>query len=348
MNPPEKIPLEARSLSSRMIRAWALPIILGSSLAALWILYVNRSDGSSFMQQKPIPEAIDGDRAYGYLKAICNFGPRKAGSKANTQQREYVAAHFKKMGATLREQKFATQDPLSGERVDMVNLIASWNPDRSERVVVAAHYDTRPFPDPARDPDNANVPFIGANDGASGVALLMEMANHMNESKTPWGVDFVLFDGEELMYNDPQQGRLGDFFLGSNEFSRIYKAEGKNRKYQYVAGIVLDMVGDKQLELPVELNSKKYAPNLVREVWGVAYKMKSKAFIQNLGPEVLDDHLSMNAAGIPTIDIIDFDYPMWHTSGDLPEQCSGKSLAEVGRVVTAWLNQPKAARSKKR
>ncbi len=347
MNPPENSPATTRPLFSRIARTWGLPVILGTALAALWMVYVNRSDGSSFMQQKPSAEPIDGDRAYGYLKAICNFGPRKAGSKANTQQREYVAAHFKKMGATLTEQKYATRDPITGDRVDMVNLIGSWQPDRTERVVIAAHYDTRPFPDPARDPDNADVPFIGANDGASGVALLMEMANHMGASITPWGVDLVILDGEELIYDTPQ-GRLGEFFLGSNEFSRLYLAEAKNRKFKYVAGIVLDMVGDKKLELPIELNSKKHAPNLVKEVWNVARNLKSRAFIQNLGPEVLDDHLSMNAAGIPTIDIIDFDYPMWHTSGDLPEQCSGKSLAEVGRVVTAWLNQPKSARSKKR
>ena len=265
-----------------------------------------------------------------------------------TKQREYVAAHFKKMGATLTEQKLSTKDPLSGVDVNMVNLVASWFPERTERVVIAAHYDTRPFPDPVRDPENHKVPFIGANDGASGVAVLMEMANHLKDSDTPWGVDLVLMDGEELIYDDPVQGRLGEFFLGSNEFSRLYKDSATTRKFSYVAGIVLDMVGDKQLALPVEVNSRKYAKSLVNEVWGVAEKLKARAFKQNLGPEVMDDHLSMNAAGIFTIDIIDFDYPYWHTSGDTPDKCSGKSLAEVGRVVTAWLNLPKSARSKKR
>ena len=112
--------------------------------------------------------------------------------------------------------------------------------------------------------------------------------------------------------------------------------------------MVLDMVGGKDVNIPVEVGSNRLAPSLVREVWGVAEQMNSEAFAQNLGPEVLDDHLAMNAAGIPTIDLIDFNYPFWHTAGDLPEECSGDSLKEVGRVVTAWLARPKAARSKRR
>ena len=220
----------------------------------------------------------------------------------------------------------------------MANLIGSWNPDRAERVVIAAHYDTRPFPDREELPEDRRKPFLGANDGASGVALLMEIANHLKDSATPWGVDLVLFDGEELVYEDMNGEKYGDYFLGSKEFSRLYKAEARKGKTRYVGGILLDMVGGKDLEIPVEPNSNKFAPSLVREVWGIADKLKVQAFIQNLGgTEVLDDHLSMNAAGIPTIDLIDFEYPFWHKAGDLPGECSGKSLADVGRVVTAWL-----------
>ncbi len=352
MSQPEKPAAPRRSLAARIVRTWTVPLILGSVLATLWILYVNRSDGSSFLADPPKPSPINGDRAYGYLKAICNFGPRKAGSDANAKQKDYVAAHFKKMGATLTEQKFTAPDPLAtdprkAKRIPMVNLVGSWNTDRAERVVIAAHYDTRPFPD--RDPDDRRKPFLGANDGASGVALLMEIAHHLKESPTPWGVDLVLFDGEELVYEDEDGRRAGEYFLGSKEFSRLYKQERKkNAATRYVAGIVLDMVGGKELEIPVEVSSKRLAPSLVREVWGVADKLNSRAFIQNLGTEVQDDHLWMNEAGIWTIDIIDFEYPFWHKAGDLPEECSGKSLAEVGRVVTAWLNQPKSARAKKR
>ena len=296
----------------------------------------------------PIP--IDGERAYRYLKEICAFGPRPAGTVANAKQREMVAKHFKAMGATLTEQPFATNDPKTGERVDMVNLIGSWKPERKERVVIGVHYDTRPFPDEDLDPAKRRTPFIGANDGASGVALLMEMAHHLDKLETPWGVDLVLFDGEEIVYKE--DGRtLGEFFLGSRHFARQYAdaVDARQIGYRYVAGMVLDMVGDKNLRIEQEDNSVNLAPDLVRSVWNVAKKVKATAFVNRIGPSVLDDHLALNDAGIPTIDIIDFAYPTvgnayWHTSNDLPENCSGASLEQVGRVVTSWLTLPKRTR----
>ena len=290
----------------------------------------------------PKPAPIDGDRAYKYLNQICAIGPRKAGSAANKAQRDLVAAHFQKHGAAVREQPFRARDPKSRKPVDMANLIGSWFPERAERVLLAVHYDTRPFPD--RDPDFANrdKPFIGANDGASGVALLMEIAHHLSDSTTPWGVDLVLLDGEELVYEGADD--IKKYFLGSRAFGKAYEADRKSGKLKdkYVAGIVLDMVGDRDLAIDREVNSQRLARKLNDEIWAVAAQIKEPAFRDQIGPEVRDDHLSLNDAGIPTIDLIDFEYPHWHTSQDLPENCSGESLKAVGRVVTAWLNQPKA------
>ena len=300
--------------------------------------------------QLAAPVSIDGQRAYRYLKEICAIGPRPAGTAANTRQREMVAKHFKAMGATLTEQPFSTADPKSGERVDMVNLIGSWNPDRKERIVIGVHYDTRPFPDEDLDPAKRRIPFIGANDGASGVALLMEIAHHLAKLETPWGVDLVLFDGEEIVYKE-EGHTLGEFFLGSKEFARLYAEGVETRRlpYRYVAGLVLDMVGDKNLRIEQEDNSVNLAPDIVRSVWSVAKKVKATAFINRVGPSVLDDHLALNNAGIPAIDIIDFAYPTtgnayWHTSNDLPENCSAASLEQVGRVVVSWLTLPKRVR----
>jgi glutaminyl-peptide cyclotransferase len=224
----------------------------------------------------------------------------------------------------------------------MANLIGSWNPDRVQRVVIAAHYDTRPNPDQEVDPLRSKLPFIGANDCASGVALLMEIANHLNELETPWGVDLVLFDGEELVYgNDPYEG---EYFLGSEEFARIYAEQRDQRrnKMRYVAGLLFDMVGGINLQIKQEPNSLKGAPEVVREVWGVARALGIKSFLARRGREVRDDHLPLLRAGIPTIDLIDFDYRFWHKADDLPENCSAESLADVGRVVTAWLALPKS------
>ncbi|MDB5350847.1 MAG: putative aminopeptidase [Planctomycetota bacterium] len=348
MTPSDKPEAPRRSLPARLARTWGIPLVLGTLIALVWMKYVSPTNGSAEFADVPKPSAVNGDRAYGYLKKICEIGPRMAGTEANTRQRNLVAAHFKSMGGTVHEQKFASRHPLTGKRVDMVNLVGSWFPERTERVVLGAHYDTRPFPDRDPDPANRRKPFIGANDGASGVALLMEIAHHLKESPTPWGVDLVLFDGEELVYESDEGERRGDYFLGSKEFARQYKAESKRGKMRYLAGFVLDMVGGKELTIPVEPMSQKLAGNLVREVWGIADRLNSRAFQQNLGREVLDDHLPLNDARIPTIDIIDFEFPYWHTANDVPEECSGKSLAEVGRVMTAWLNQPRPTKTPKR
>ena len=133
---------------------------------------------------------------------------------------QLVADHFTRAGGKVREQPFPARHPITGEKLSMVNLIGSWQPDRLRRVLIAAHYDTRPHPDEEFDPNRAKLPFLGANDCGSGVALLMEIANHLNELTTPWGVDLVLFDGEELVFgNNP---RVGEYFLGSKAFARAY------------------------------------------------------------------------------------------------------------------------------
>ncbi len=316
---------------------WILSLIAGVLLfagAVALAVFVRANQIAA--KSAPDPAPIDGKRAYGYLKQVCAIGPRIAGSKANAKQRTMVSEHFKKFGADVREQPFQGVDPSTGKRVNMVNLIGAWNPDRKERVVFAAHYDTRPFPD--QDAEDPRGEFIGANDGASGVALLMELAHHLKDLKTPWGVDLVLLDGEELVYN-----KFDEYFLGSKAFARSYKrARDRDPKAaKYAAGFILDMVGDKDLMIPPEANSLELAPRLVRDFWGVAKGLKSPVFSEAEGPRVLDDHLSFNEAGIPTVDIIDFDYPYWHTTRDLPEECSGESLAEVGKVITSWLAQPK-------
>jgi glutaminyl-peptide cyclotransferase len=317
------------------------PIFIAVVLASI-LPMVNRfrsTEANAAMLASPAP--IDGNRAYGYLKAICEIGPRVAGSPENARQLKMVADHFTKMGGKVREQPFQADHPLTGKRVDMVNLIGSWHPERQQRVLISAHYDTRPHADQEDDPDRINLPFLGANDCASGVALLMEIAHHLDKIETTWGVDLVLFDGEELVYGD--RPRKGEYFLGSWAFARDYAKQIEQRDYKtrYVAGILLDMVGGKDLQIKREPNSMEFAPALVREVWAVAKQVNAKSFVNDVGREVLDDHLPLNDSGIPTIDIIDFEYPFWHKADDLPENCSAESLAEVGRVLTAWLAQPR-------
>ena len=174
------------------------------------------------------PPSFDGERAYGYLKKIVDIGPHTAGSEANTRVRKLVADHFTKAGAKVREQPFKAVHPTTGQTLMMANLIASWKPEIPRRVVIGAHYDTRPHADEEVLPEHHNLPFVGANDPGSGIAVLMEMANHLTDLDTDWGVDLVLFDGEELVFgNNP---RVGEYFLGSEEFARVYAEQRDLRR----------------------------------------------------------------------------------------------------------------------
>lgn len=312
----------------------ALMIILGLLLLSISKSPLRPVVGQTERNTELKPAAIDAARAFGYLKAICDIGPRPAGSAANEKQRLMVAEHFKKNGLEIKEQAFDAVDPSNRQRKRLTNLIGLWQPEKKRRVVLGAHYDTRPFPDQDPDPAKRRSRFIGANDGASGVALLMEIANHLPKLTSEWGVDLVLFDGEELVYQE------GDpYFLGSRHFARQYLAQTRGRDWKYDAGLVLDMVADKDLLIEQEQYSMEYAPNVVRDLWSVAARLGEKRFSRSVGPAVLDDHIPLNQAKIPTADVIDFEYPHWHTADDTPDKCSGESMAAVGRVVTAWLSQ---------
>lgn len=277
------------------------------------------------------PPRVDPKRAFEYLVKICRIGPRPSGSSGMSKQQTMLIEHFAQFDAQVKLQPFDARDPLSGLPVRMHNMLVQWHPDTKDRVLLCCHYDTRPFPDRDRNPQQGK--FLGANDGASGVALFMELAHQIQRINPTCGVDFLLVDGEELIY-----GNQGKYFLGSEYFAKEYRDHPP--EYRYVWGIVVDMIGDRTLGIYQEKNSLKYAPELVRSVWGTAQEMGVKQFVSKPRHEVLDDHLPLNdIAGIPTIDIIDFDYPQWHTSQDLPANCSGESLAIVGNVLLQWLQQ---------
>ncbi|MEX2175947.1 MAG: M28 family peptidase [Pirellulaceae bacterium] len=318
--------------------AWSL-LLIGLAWSDGWLAWAQRTADSK-LTLADIP--VNGERAYGYLKEICAIGPRVSGTPGMQQQQELLQNHFEKLGATVSRQEFPARHPLSGNTVQMTNLIATWHPDRQERILLCCHYDTRPFPD--EDPVNPKGVFVGANDGASGAALLMELAHDMAALECRYGVDFVLFDGEELVYD----GQRDPYFLGSEHFAREYVAHPPAHKYK--CGVLLDMVGDAQLQIFREVNSMRTVPTrrLTGDIWNVARTLGVKEFVPVTRYEVRDDHLALNdIARIPTIDIIDFEYPRsrgpsyWHTTQDVPEKCSALSLAKVGWVVRTWLERVK-------
>jgi hypothetical protein len=307
-----------------------------------------RDDSGVGSEQRPVASKLtltqipfDGERAYAYLKEICAIGPRVSGTEGMQRQQAYLQAHFTKLGGRVSLQEFTRRHPVDGHSVRLANMLVEWHPERTERILLCAHYDTRPFPD--QDPRDPRGVFLGANDGASGTALLMELGQLVSGLKGKHGVDFVLFDGEELVYD----GNRDPYFLGSDHFAREYATVKPPYSYKYA--VLLDMVGDKELQIYREVNSMRTPAQkqLVNEIWGVARELGVREFIATTKHELRDDHLALNEiAGIPAIDIIDFDYPRprvnyWHTVDDKPENCSALSLAKVGWVMKTWLERMK-------
>ena len=282
------------------------------------------------------PAQFSGTRAMEYLEAICELGPRPSGSEGMEKQRELLIRHFQKAGATVFRQAFRSRDGRNGDWVRMENLIVSWHPERNDRVLLGAHYDTRPYPD--RDRRDPRGIFLGANDGASGVAVLMELADSVAELKGSVGVDFVLFDAEEYVFEE----RRDSYCLGSLFFARQYAGSRKagTISYAYRCGVILDMVGDRNLTIWQEQQSVDWHDTrpVVESIWATAKQLQIQEFVPRPKYLINDDHVPLRmTGGIPTCDIIDFDYPHWHTTQDIPENCSAHSLGLVGRVILSWL-----------
>lgn len=333
-------------------RRWPLAVAIGFAavgLVAWWfILNGNRAESSggsaaaSALKLDDIP--FNGTRAYGYLKQLCDLGPRRSGSPAMEAQQKLLAEHFKKLGGEVEFQRFRYRHPLDGSWVPMANILVRWNPKNPNRILLCGHYDTLPYP--LRDPENPRGTFVGANDNASGIAILMEMAHDMPKLECAYGVDYLLLDGEEFLFKD-----TGRFFVGSEFFAREYAKEQAKRSpaYKYRWGVLLDMVGATKINFPQERNSLWWRDTrpLLTDIWATAARLGVREFVSEAGTEISDDHTMLHNLGhIPCIDIIDFDYPPWHTQGDTPDKCSPLSLAKVGWVLEEWLKTAKPVETK--
>lgn len=342
----------AGSVGSRGWRLVGWGVFLAIAAAALgYYWFGGRGDGARQGQtltpltRQPIPSAYDPERAMGYLTRLCDIGPRPSGSAGMRQQQTLLTDFFTQRGAAVSLQETTIRHPLTGEGVGIANLIARWFPERPKRFLLCAHYDTRPYPD--RDREQPRGVFVGANDGASGTAALMELSHHFEQLPKDIGVDVVLFDAEEFVF---AEGR-DDYFLGSTWFAQQYRMEPPEVRYQ--AGILLDMVGDRELQLLHERNSLRYARDVSKSIWRTAGRLGVVAFVDRTRMQAIrDDHLPLNEiARIPTVDLIDFDYPRpgfrapqyWHTTQDIPANCSGESLAAVIWVVHQWLLEQSTA-----
>ncbi len=268
---------------------------------------------------------VDGARAQARVARQVAAGPRVPGTPGHDTVRDWLAAELARLGGRVERQDFA--DSILGRRMPLTNLIGRFGPESGPRLILCAHWDTRFASD--QDPDSTHRadPVPGANDGASGVAVLLEVAELMRRRPPPLGVDLVFFDGED----QGSQGDMASWCRGAQHYAATLAPDRRP-----IAAFLFDMVGDRDLDIHPEVQSAERASNLVDLVLEGARATGARHFLPDPRFALTDDHIPLLEAGIPAVDIVDFDYPAWHTHRDLPDQTSPASLAEVARVA-AWI-----------
>lgn len=283
----------------------------------------------------PLP-SFDAEHAYQLIERQVAFGARVPGSRAHLECRDFLLETLKQYADTAFLQGF--EQRVYGQSLRLWNICASFQREHPERILLCAHWDSRPYADEEENPALQRLPVPGANDGASGVAVLLELARIFSASPPPVGVDILLVDGEDY-------GRAGDvehFLLGSRYAARNYPFPRLPRW-----GAVVDLVGDRQARFPMEDQSLQAAPQLVARLWEIGQRLFPQYFVPAPAGAIIDDHLPFIERGIPMALIIDAELvgnrsPIarkhyWHTTRDLPDNIGQETLRAVGTVLLEWL-----------
>lgn len=265
---------------------------------------------------------FDGRRAFDHLRRLVLIGPRPAGSEALQRARTYITEQLRTFGVTVREQAFDGATPVGAIR--MVNLVATIPGDRPERVIFSGHYDTKRFDD---------FEFVGANDGGSSAALVIELGRVLQARKNRFTVELLFLDGEEAVIDWTGT----DHTYGSRHYVQTAQRDGSLASVK--AFILVDMIGDRHLALRREGNSTPWLTDLL---WESARRLGFSQHFLESTTYIEDDHLPFLEAGVPAVDLIDLDYAAWHTRGDTVDQTSADSLQVVGDVLLEALPQIEA------
>lgn len=276
-------------------------------------------------------------RSFGYLEQLCRLGPRYPGAPGHTAARDWLVKTLKPLGDDVSLQKFThtvrQSHPMRnkvGATLNLSNIVCRFRPQEKRRILLTAHWESRPFCDMEKDPAKAKQPLVGANDSASGVAVLLELATIWARTPPPFGVDIVLVDGEDW----GQEGVIDDYLLGSRHLAKHLPTP------KPFLAINLDMIGDTDLDLQIERNSWQSSPQTIDLIWNTADELGyGDVFQRQFGQSILDDHVPLIQAGIPAVNLIDFTYPAWHTVRDTPAMCSSESLGIIGDVLLATFEQ---------
>jgi glutaminyl-peptide cyclotransferase len=268
---------------------------------------------------------FSGESALRHAATLMSFGPRVPGTEGWTRSGDWIAERMRETADTVFSQEW-THTLATGSKIPQRNIIARFRPDASERVLYVAHWDTRPRSDLAGTAAERALPVPGANDNASGVGLLIALAELLKTTPPAFGVDFLFVDGEDWGSFDS----MTDVLIGSTYFSRNIPWPG----YRPLFGVVWDMIGDRDLQLYQEVHSVRQAPEVVQRVWSAAADLGlAQFFIPEQKTPITDDHLPLLRAGLRVIDVIDIDYPYHHRPTDTMDKISAESLQRVGDVA---------------
>jgi hypothetical protein len=269
---------------------------------------------------------FNGQTAFGYVERQMAFGPRIPGRPGHQQMGDWLLGELRARADTVIVQEF-THVTTRGDSLRMRNFFARFRPAATERILLLAHWDTRPMADKSQNLGQQRLPVPGANDGASGVAILLGVADALKARPPAQGVDLLFVDGED--YGDFAD--TNDVLIGSRWFAR-----NQPPGYQPLFAVLFDMVGDKDLQIYQEGNSVAFAPEVVQRVWRIAAERgHDKTFVPGARHTLTDDHVALQRVGIRAIDVVDFDYPYWHTTEDTIDKVSAASLQIVGDVAVA-------------
>ena len=269
---------------------------------------------------------FNGQTAFGYVERQMAFGPRIPGRPGHQQMGDWLLGELRARADTVIVQEF-THVTTRGDSLRMRNFFARFRPAATERILLLAHWDTRPMADKSENLGQQRLPVPGANDGASGVAILLGVADALKARPPAQGVDLLFVDGED--YGDFAD--TNDVLIGSRWFAR-----NQPPGYQPLFAVLFDMVGDKDLQIYQEGNSVAFAPEVVQRVWRIAAERgHDKTFVPGARHTLTDDHVALQQVGIRAIDVVDFDYPYWHTTEDTIDKVSAASLQIVGDVAVA-------------
>jgi hypothetical protein len=291
-----------------------------SSTLLLLLVFFFWCGENSYAAEAKIWEEFSGEKALAHVQRLVDLGPHPAGSDAIEKARDYIEEQLRHCGWSVTRQAFTDDTPRG--KIHFVNLIARFAGDAktaSPTFLLCSHYDTKLFD---------AIRFVGANDGGSSTGLLLELARVIGRDRDlARKVELVFFDGEEAFENFSDT----DGLYGSRYFAKqLQSAEPK----QFRGGMLFDMVGDRSLDITLPADSP---PAMAGDLFAAAEALKVRSYFSYLDRDLIDDHVPLNAIGVTTIDVIDFDYPSWHTAGDTMDKISAQSLQIVGGVALYYL-----------